>query len=214
MSNTQLLPSIADIRRRCQALAMLDAIICPQWEHRYFSFDAHWGQGEQMGSMRDGSGDEWFIYFGPFGAAIKGLAHKSDVTSNQQFAVHVQRQVPSGFSSFLNEPAFRMDWASYCYWRAQEDQSWHKVTLANAEFAKVDDGSAEHLAILNDPASSYVEFASSYFEVDLPLEMVEHIYRHNPLTGGLISALNGDITLAQAQEFSLEAGYPLMRPDA
>jgi hypothetical protein len=36
---------------------MLDAIVCPEWEHRYYSFNANWAADEVMGSMRDGSGD-------------------------------------------------------------------------------------------------------------------------------------------------------------
>lgn len=67
-----------------------------------------------MGSMRNGSGDDWFIHFGPFGAAIKGLAHETPIAGDKVFVSEIQRQVPQAFSSFLAEPAFGMDWASYC----------------------------------------------------------------------------------------------------
>lgn len=31
-----------------QALAMLDAIVCPDWEGRYYSFNVSWGEAEAM----------------------------------------------------------------------------------------------------------------------------------------------------------------------
>ncbi len=37
---------------------MLDAIMSPDWELRYFSFDSRWSPTEEMVSMRNGSGIE------------------------------------------------------------------------------------------------------------------------------------------------------------
>lgn len=34
------LPDIATLRQRAKALAMLDAIVSPEWEYRYFSYNA------------------------------------------------------------------------------------------------------------------------------------------------------------------------------
>lgn len=208
-----VLPSIADIRKRCQALAMLDAIICPEWEDRYFSFDAHWGEDEQMGSMRNGGGDEWFILFGPFGAAIKGFAHESEMASNDQFAKEVQRQLPQSFSTFLHEPAFSMQRVTYCYWRALNDMTWRRAILPNATKAKVEDGSAEYLALLTEPAASYVEYANWYYELDIPLEIVEKIYAQQPLNRTLIDALNESATDDEVEEFAAEIGYPMGKFD-
>jgi hypothetical protein len=56
---------------------MLDAILEPEWEYRYYSFNSRWSPGEMMASMRDGSGDGYFILFDKHGAAIKGFAHES-----------------------------------------------------------------------------------------------------------------------------------------
>lgn len=64
------LPSIADLRDLCRSLAMLDAILCPDWEGRYYSFKAGWAAGEEMASMRNGSGDEYSIVFSAAGAYV------------------------------------------------------------------------------------------------------------------------------------------------
>ena len=46
-------PDIPTLRQLTRSLAMLDAIMSPEWESRYFSFDSHWGVGEEM---RNGQG--------------------------------------------------------------------------------------------------------------------------------------------------------------
>lgn len=210
----QSLPDIASLRRRSQALAMLDAIVCPEWDGRYFSFNAGWGEAEAMASMRNGSGDDWFILFGSFGAAIKGLAHETSIAGDKVFASEVQRQVPQAFASFLFEPAFGMDWLSYCYWRALDDLRWQKVVHPDPVLSRSDDGSTEYLALLFEPAASYEEYAKWYYELDLPIVAIQSIYEHVPLTESLVRSLNPEVSIAQAQEAAAEIGYPRARPDA
>lgn len=212
--NPKFLPDITSLRRRSQALAMLDAIICPEWEDRYYSFNASWSETESMGSMRNGFGDDWFILFGPFGAAIKGLVHETLIAGDKMFSCEVQSQVPQTFTSFLAEAAFGMDWLSYCYWRAPEDSSWQKVVHPDPVLCLSEDGSDEYLALLVEPASSYEDFAKWYYELDIPLVVIESIYNHNPLSESLISSLNPEVSLAQAQEAATEIGYPAVRADA
>jgi len=188
---------------------MVEAIVSPEWEDRYYSFNASWGEGEEMASMRNGSGDDWFLLFGPFGAAIKGLAHETPLAGSKAFAATVQDQVPKSFSSFLSEPAFGMDWLSYCYWRNPDDSAWLKVSPADSTTQNADDGSEKFLALLLEPASSYVEFAEWYYEKTLPLEFVERIYRHERLTEELVTSLNPELAFSEAKAFAAEIGYPV-----
>lgn len=190
-------------------MAMVEAIVSPEWESRYYSFNVNWGEGEEMASMRNGSGDDWFLLFGPFGAAIKGLAHETPLAGDKTFAATVQDQVPKSFSSFLSEPAFGMDWLSYCYWRSPEDSGWLKVSPQDSTTQNADDGSEEFLCLLLEPASSYVEFAEWYYEKELPLESVERIYKHDRLTEELVTSLNPELAFAEAKAFAAEIGYPV-----
>jgi hypothetical protein len=210
----KFLPDITSLRRRSQALAMLDAIVSPEWEDRYYSFNASWSETESMGSMRNGSGDDWFILFGGFGVAIKGLAHETTIAGDKAFASEVQRQVPQTFAPFLAEAAFGMDWLSYCYWRAPEDSSWQRVVHPDPVLSLSEDGSAEYLAPLVEPATSYEDFAKWYYELDIPASAIESIYNHSPLSESLVRSLNPEISLAQAQEAAAEIGYPACRSDA
>lgn len=202
------LPDIATLRRRAKALAMLDAILSPEWEYRYYSFDARWYEGEEMASMRNGSGDDWFLLFGPFGAAIKGMAHESSLAGDPALTAAVKSQVPETFASFLNEPAFSMDELSYCYWKGAEDLSWQKVEHGNTLATGVDDGSTEFLLPLIEPASAYVDFAREYYEIEVPLSAVELIYEQGVLTESLVKSLNPDLSFAEAKVFAAEIGYP------
>lgn len=77
--NLKPLPDILELKRLTQSLAMLDAILSPEWEYRYYSFNQAWSDGGMMASMRNGSGDHWFAIFCAAGAAIHGLAHEAPI---------------------------------------------------------------------------------------------------------------------------------------
>src|SRR5262245_26616422 len=55
--NLSLLGSLSHVERVSQSIAVLDAILSPEWEYRFFSFNAAWdlANHERMASMRDGS---------------------------------------------------------------------------------------------------------------------------------------------------------------
>src|SRR5438874_2641179 len=126
--NLSQMPDIAGLKMLTQSLAMLDAILMPEWQYRYYSFNSQWAPGEQMASMRDGSGDEWFCLFESAGAALKGFDHESAMSpwGNDDHAIWkgVLDEVPPVFARFLNEPAFSMKDTTFCIWRTNQDAVW------------------------------------------------------------------------------------------
>lgn len=196
-----LLPPIPQLRRVTQSLAILDAILCPEWEYRYYSFNNQWGPGEQMASMRNGSGDDWFLLFDSAGAALKGFAH--ELTDDPELPQNIQVQVPSDFASFLGEPAFSMQYATFCYWRKDSDLSWNKVDSILTE-----DGSDEMLALLILEPAAYKAWAEDYYEVPVSLEAVVAVFSHQPLNDSLILELNPDAILSSTYAEANEIGYP------
>jgi len=78
--NLELLPDVDGLRALLQSLAMLDAILSPEWEYRYYSFNSRWSEGEQMGSMRDGCGNEFFALFNEAGCFFKGFDHEATIS--------------------------------------------------------------------------------------------------------------------------------------
>jgi len=53
-------PDIPTFRRLTRSLAVLDAILVAGLGGSVLLFNAHWGPGELMASMRNGQGDQWF----------------------------------------------------------------------------------------------------------------------------------------------------------
>lgn len=202
------LPSIENLRRLTKSLAMLDTIICPEWEYRYYSFNSRWGSGEEMASMRNGCGDDWFLLFDQFGAALKGFAHEYPLASDNSYAAEIQKVVPVCFSSFLHEPAFSMTSATFCLWRRYSHTEWNVVVPPSGRLSPEQDGSAELLGILNQNPETYREWAENYFELKIPLAAVGAIYNHQPLNQELVSMLNPDLSLLSASADADEIGYP------
>lgn len=131
------LPDVESLKRLSQSLAMLDAILSPDWESRYYSFNSKWSAGEMMASMRDGSGDDYFILFNSSGAIIKGFAQESPMSPfvNEPIKVWqgVLESVPSEFQDFLSEPSFSIEATTFCIWRRYSDSSWQVGDIAYPE---------------------------------------------------------------------------------
>jgi hypothetical protein len=65
--NLSALPAPDELERRCQAVAVLDAILSPEPRWRYFTFDVAYGPGERVAMMDAATGDGWVIWFLPQG---------------------------------------------------------------------------------------------------------------------------------------------------
>lgn len=204
------LPDIDSLRKLSQSLAMLEAILSPEWESRYYSFNSQWSQGEEMASMRNGSGDEYFLLFTAAGAILKGFAHESPMSPYHHRPPKIWNgvldNVPKEFASFLTEPAFDMESTTFCIWRTYTDKVWQR---GNLEFPESEDpdGSKDLLFILDGNPRTYTAWAKEYYEEKISLKAVREIYAHRPLTPELISKLNPDLSLSKLEEDIEEIGW-------
>lgn len=211
------IPGIPALRARCQSLAMLDAVLSPEWAYRYYSFDSFWSPGEEMASMRNGSGDAYSIVFCSAGAFIRGFDHESPMTP---YGVTPRRlwpglidDVPPAFAQHVAEPAFSMPdlgmlEATVCLWRQVHDSQWH---TGGMEFPAGDDpdGSGWMFELLvNDSPAAYQQFAEEYYEVPVDLAAVDHIYAMRPLTEDVVRALNAEASSESLAKDVAEIGYP------
>lgn len=205
------LPDVDSLRSLIQSVAMLDAILSPDWESRYYSFNSRWSDREQMGSMRDGCGDSFFALFNSSGCFLKGFAHESPMSPSgrQPEAVWpgVLDSVPSEFSAALKEPAFSVEDTTFCIWRRYSDTSWQRGVI---EFptAADPDGSQTLLSILDGKPKTYKAWAEDYYERDVSLKAVKQVYAHEPLTEDLTQQLNAETSLDELAEDIEEIGYP------
>lgn len=205
--NLAALPDIPSLRRLTRSLAMLDAILSPEWESRYYSFDSHWGEGEQMASMRNGQGDHWFALFTRNGITLLGLDHEAPMFRPDDPWPGVIDSVPPEFATAVGEPAFDARNCTFCIWRRTGGSSWERGPV---QFADGDDpdGSAQLLHLLDGRPESYRTFAAEYYEVELPLDAVAAVYWHQPLTASLLERLNRAVTLDDLRDDLAEIGYP------
>ncbi|MEU4063363.1 hypothetical protein AB0F25_13165 [Streptomyces wedmorensis] len=215
------LPGIEELRDHSRGLAMLEAVLCPEWESRYYSFDAHWSDHEQLASMKDGQGDEYTIVLSPAGAFARVFAHESPLSPFGELAdgqtwPGVLDGVPEAFREYLTEPAFTdedgVHVTTACLWREPADTAWHTGPV---EFTDLDDhedpdGSDGLLHLLTDrSAEAYATWASDYYETSVDLEAVRHVLALRPLTAELVAALNPAVDLADLADDIAEIGYPV-----
>ena len=207
------LPEAGGLRRLSQSLAMLDAILCPEWQYRYHSFNANWAAGEEMASMRDGCGDSYFILFTKAGAIMKGFAHESEVwrktLQRGRPWAGIFDGVPEEFAGFLNEPAFSIADTTFCLWRRPSDPAWRAGTIEPLD-GEDPDGSAELMRLLDGDPEAYRAWAEDYFETTVSLSAVEHIFGHRSLTEEVVNALNPELSMTDLVEDASEIAYPML----
>lgn len=164
-----------------------------------------------MASMRDGSGDEYFILFNSQGAIMKGFAHESSMSpwanESEQVWRGVLDEVPSEFREFLTEPAFSMGDTTFCIWRRMVDPSWQ---VGHIDYPEEDDpdGAEDLLFILDGAPRTYREFAEQYYERPVDLSAVIHVYEQKPLTSEILQVLNAEVSREDLMSDLEQIGYP------
>ncbi|MFD9407088.1 hypothetical protein ACFWBN_08710 [Streptomyces sp. NPDC059989] len=216
------LPAIAELRNLCRSLAMLDAILSPDWESRYYSFNAGWAAGEEMASMRNGSGDEYSIVFSAAGGYVRGFSHESAMSpygNDGEPWPGVIDEVPEAFRPFVEEPAFTdedgVPVVTACLWRSETDAQWRHGTIDFPEGRADPDGTTGlfQLLVARSP-EAFQRFAEDYYEVNVDLEAVSHVYALRPLDQELVSSLNAEVALADLAQDISEIGYPHPDPQS
>lgn len=215
---TRHLPAIPVVRERSRAMAMLDAIMSPEWESRYYSFDSHWAPGEEMASMRDGSGNAYSIVFSQVGAYARGFDHESPMSPYRVTPPTpwpgLFDGLPEVFRPHAAEPAFSAPdgtpFVTVCFWRERTDTEWRSGNAGPLPPGVKDDGSAEWLfdVLLDGRPEAYQEFAEEYYEADVDIEAVRHVYALRPLTPDVVASLNPEVELSELEEDLAQIGYP------
>ncbi|MEM1205278.1 MAG: hypothetical protein AAGN66_18765 [Acidobacteriota bacterium] len=201
------LPDIDTLLHQHQNLATLDAILCPEWEFRYFTFDNNWDPGEKLGWMRNGEGDDWLALFNESGAILKGYAHDAPMADGAPWE-GLFEDVPPAFESFLKEPSFSINKSTFCCWRLRDDDAWSRSQIAFPSDPDPD-GSGRMLYFLDGDPRTYKRWGDEYFGAPLDLGAVSSIYRREPMSAALVRALNPDAAFSDVREAAVAIGYPV-----
>jgi hypothetical protein len=216
MISTRDLSSLPDedkLRAALQSMAMLDAILSSAWEYRYYSFNAGWSAGEQMGWMRNGSGDDFFALFNAAGCWIKGFAHEAPMSAyrhdgSKRVWPGILDEVPLEFTGCLTEPAFDIGDTTFCIWRRHGDTCWRRGRIEFPHGYRDPDGSEDLLSPLDGEPETYRAWAEEYYEREVDPAAVAHVFGHRPLTAELAYRLNPGVSIVDLRADVLEIGYP------
>lgn len=185
------------LREWSVSLAVLDAIMSPEWETRYFSFDPSWGEDQEMASMRNGSGDDYAVVFAPAGAYVRGFDHESPLSPWARPSLEVVRGltegVPAALREHVTEPAFTLNDVpsiTVCGWREASAQAWTFGEPLDPGLRGEDGGASWLFAELDGRPETYQAFAEAYYEVTVPLPAVAALFERRPLTPALVAELN------------------------
>lgn len=201
-----LLPSIETLRQHLKALALVEAIVSPEWHSRYYSYDANWSTGKENAYFKNGSGDFYNIVFADFGALMIGFDHESVMSPCREDNSYthwpgVLDTVPVVYKSLLTEPSFMANdntlAVTACLWRETDDMEWK---TGNIEFPRDEDdadgsGHLFWICVKRSP-ESYVKWAESYYGKGVDIEAVRAIFNQQPLTEEMVHSLNPRVTLA------------------
>lgn len=211
--NLNALPGIDGLMRLTQSLAILDAVMSPEWAYRYYSFNQAWADGEKMASMRNGSGDQWFAIFSAAGAALHGVLRDAPMYRPGKLWPAIFSGLPEAFhANLLHEPAFTTQDSTFCIWRLADETRWSCGPVESSA-ADDPDGSARLLGMLAGRPEQYVEFAADYYACDIDPHDVAAVYRHEPLAAGLVRRLNPECDFESLQDDLAEIGYPWSASD-
>ncbi|BBC37188.1 hypothetical protein SGFS_084820 [Streptomyces graminofaciens] len=213
----RLLPAVPDLRDRLRAMAMLEAILSPERADRYHSYDRAWSPGVEVATMSTGSGDEFSVVFEDGTAYIRGFAHESPMSPYAADGPWpgVLDKVPEPLRRWVSEPAFTdedgIPVVTACLWRGPSDDGWRTGDIDYPDGPDPD--GANHLfRLLATPGpaapDAFREFAEDHYGEPLDPAAVRHVYALRPLTGAVVAALNGDVTLADLAEDAEAVGYP------
>ncbi|MFI8793401.1 hypothetical protein [Streptomyces sp. NPDC055105] len=211
------MPEISVLREHCRSLSVLDAILSPEWEDRYYSFNDRWSETESLASMRNGSGDEFSIVFSPAGAYVRGFAHESPMSPYTEDGPWpgVLDEVPDVFRPCVEEPAFcdedGMPVVTACMWRETDHASWKAGTIDYPDEQPDDPDGAGYLfqLLVDRSPEAFQRWAEDYYELPVALEAVSHVFASRPLSDSVVNALNPEVTVADLAKDLAEIGYPL-----
>ncbi|WP_141106509.1 hypothetical protein [Hymenobacter gelipurpurascens] len=203
--NYSALPNRETMQRVCKAVAALDAMLSPEWEYRYHTYNAEWAEGEEVFEMNDGEGDQMLVLFRPEGCVINGFGLGCEEIDKEQLT----DDLPPHFHEFIfGEPVASIG-TTFCLWTSESGE-WQISQNAVAE-----DASEEMLNVLDGNPQTYQEWAEEYFESEaLPAkgispEAIAQVYQGQPLTRELVERISRQVTdWEQLREDLTEIKYP------
>ncbi|WP_147866903.1 hypothetical protein [Stieleria maiorica] len=206
------MPTIEGLRQRLQQMAALESVFANEYGESDYAFHPKWGRSEQMGAVKNGSGDELFAHFTPVGCCIIGFAHESSMspyrTDPPELWPELLSSVPAEFQASLNEPAFDIASTTFVVWRLASGETWRTDNIEYPDDL-YGDGSNDLLSRMLMSAVDFADWLEENYEVDVVGDVVANVFENQPLSDTQLAALNSKASLANLRKVVAETGYPL-----
>lgn len=235
--NLEGIPEIQTLKNLCKSISALEAIICRDWEFRYYSYQNNWDEelGEEYFEMQNGQGDQFSILFSKFGAIINGFANESEMSNWEEVEIEqkgflkkmfgkketelkqniwngVMDNIPEEFKHFIFDEPIKSIGTTFCIWRKNDETKWN---IGEIDFPKDNyaDGSSDLLYILDNNPATYRKWALEYYDEHfenrkLKIETIKHIYDSQKITKEIVLELNPEIEdFEELKNDLIEIGY-------
>jgi len=207
MSSTKepnLLPGRKNLQTICKAISVLDAILSPEWEYRYFSYNSKWAKDEEFFELRDGEGSHMLVLFHKKGCVINGF----DPDFQGRDKNKLTKGLPEVYKEFIFGEPVKSIGTTFCIW-TNESEEWQVGEINN-----YDDNSEEFLSFFEDDPQTYIDWATDYFEglykkSGIDENTVEKIYNGETLTKEMVLTIVDKLEDWKQLEADLkEINYP------
>ncbi|WP_248925844.1 hypothetical protein [Paenibacillus hamazuiensis] len=192
MSALEKLPEPESLKKLMAVQAALNTILCETEWLRYHSVVQEWNKGVCMAKINNGAGDHVIILFSAEGTIIKGFDHESILSPYAQDEHKVwpgiYDNVPIEILPLLEHEGIEKEAVTFCIWRKNSDSSWQQGKVKMPRGAN--DGSDFLIGAIYQTPEDFVQFAKDYFELALPVDVVEKVYEGVPITVEMIQMLN------------------------
>lgn len=215
--NLHLIPNPDELKRICKSISALEAILCQEWEYRYYSYQKDWSDFEELCEMRNGEGDQMLIFFSEKGVCINGFAHESTMNglrnnSTQKIVDGVVSDLPVVFNEFIFDEPIKSIGTTFCIWQTKDDNNWKigQIDFPNNDYK---DGSSDLLQLLDGNPKTYKSWAEDYYDElfdnrELKLELAQKIFNNMLITKELVLELNPELEDFEQLKIDLEEiGY-------
>ena len=206
------LPEPDALRAACRAFGVLDAVF--DVEYPKYHFTAAWRPGVDLAHMDNGGGDRWNIVFEPAGVFLYGFDHMSQATPwRDEPRAHwpgLLDGLPAALARWTEEETFLFEDffdATMCVWREAGDSAWRHGPVAFENDVLFTDGSDWLFDDIADGSvAAYLSHAESYFEREIDVESVRAVFGGEPLTAGIVRALNAEADFDKVAKIAGRAG--------
>jgi hypothetical protein len=188
--NLNSIPNPSELKEICKSISALEAIICPEWDYRYYSYQKDWSESEEFCEMRNGQGDQMLIVFSGNGTCINGFAHESEMNGWKNVVIEEKKtfidklfgskkelkteltqvihngvvdELPKVFNDFIVGDPVKSIGTTFCIWRTEIEGNW-KVGEINLPKNEYKDGSGDLLQLLDGNPLTYKNWAEEYYE--------------------------------------------------